>query len=142
MGKIVQPLAHQLLRAQEEIDRLRKLNSELEIKNLALRNRLARYERVDTENDSKTRSSQDLSPSRQTKQYQKSTRASRSREVRPNDNDISPPHRLTVTIQGTRLEYSEGVITKSDDIRLCWNGNHDTNRALYPVKTRKCLRGK
>lgn len=122
MGKIIQPLAHQLLRAQEEIDRLRKLNAELEIKNLGLRNRLARYETVDNDKYLQTRRmSQTRSPEEPVKQYQKPTTASRNRETR-HDHCPSHPPRLIVTVQGTRLEYSEGVITKSENIRLCWNG--------------------
>lgn len=127
MGKIIQPLAHQLVRAQEEIDRLRKLNSELEIKNLALRNRLARYERVDTHEDSQTRQrSQTRSTAQPVKQYQKSTTASRNRGAKDDDSPSHPP-RLIVTVQGTRLEYSEGAITKSEGIRLCCL----TGRPLY-----------
>lgn len=120
MGKIIQPIAHQLQRAQEEIDRLRKLNSDLEIKNLALINRLARYERVNTHEDSQSRrTSRSLSPSGPVSHYQKSTRVSRNREVGPKDKPSTPP-RLLVTVQGARVEYSEGVITKCETIYQDW----------------------
>lgn len=113
MTKTIRSATDKLARALDEIGKLREQNSQLNIQNVVLRRRLAKYEKVGDQKPRRlTSEAADVAKSRAEAslcRYQQPTVASENRSNRhKQDTDLTSRH--IVTIHGKAYEYDDGAI--------------------------------